>query len=117
MGLTYVDARVTGPTGESRDLRLKVDSGASYFLIPEEIWKDLKLEPKEMLEFVLVDGTFIERAASECKICLNGTERHTPVILGQEGDEPLLGVITLENLGLVLDPFRRTLQKLKLRLG
>ena len=32
------------------------------------------------------------------------------MILGEAGDEPLLGVITLENLGLVLDPFKRTLQ-------
>jgi hypothetical protein len=39
------------------------------------------------------------------------------VILGEPGDEPLLGVITLEVLGLVLDPFKRTLQAMHLRLG
>ena len=37
--------------------------------------------------------------------------------LGEPGDEPLLGVITLENLGLVLDPFKRELRPMKLRLG
>jgi hypothetical protein len=35
------------------------------------------------------------------------------VILGEPGDEPLLGVITLEELGLVLNPFNRTLQPMK----
>ena len=117
MGLTYVDATVTGPTGWSRTLDLLVDSGASYSLLPSDVWNELELKPDETLDFILADGTKIERRASECKIRLNGKERHTPVILGEVGDEPLLGVITLENLGLVLDPFKRTLQAMKLRLG
>ena len=29
MGLTYVDATVTGPSGKSRDFELLVDSGAA----------------------------------------------------------------------------------------
>ena len=44
-------------------------------------------------------------------------EAHTPVILGEEGDEPLLGVVTLEILGLVLNPFNRTLQPMKMYLA
>jgi clan AA aspartic protease len=117
MGLTYIDATVTGPTDQSRSVKLLVDSGVGYSLLPKDVWQALELESQERLEFVLADGTLIERDASECKIRLNGKERHTPVILGEEGDEPLLGVITLENLGLVLDPFKRTLQQMKLRLG
>ena len=95
MGLTYVDATVTGPTGKSRTLDLLVDSGASYSLLPTDVWRELELKPDETLDFILADGTKIERRASECKIRLNGKERHTPVILGEVGDEPLLGVITL----------------------
>ncbi len=117
MGLTYVDATVTGPTDKSRELQLLVDSGASYSLLPEEVWQDLEIKPLEKLDFILADGTKIQRRASECKIRLNGKERHTPVILGEAGDEPLLGVITLENLGLVLDPFKRELRPMRLRLG
>lgn len=117
MVLTFVKAEVTGPSGESATINLLVDSGASYSLLPEDTWRRLKLEPQETLEFVLADGTVIEREASECQVRLNGKQRHTPVILGQADDEPLLGAITLENLGLVLDPFKRTLQPMKLRLG
>ena len=117
MGLTYVDATVTGPTDKSRQIQLLVDSGASYSLLPEEVWQALEIKPLEKLDFILADGTRIERRASECKIRLNGKERHTPIILGEPGDEPLLGVITLENLGLILNPFQRTLQAMKLRLG
>lgn len=117
MGLPYVEATVTGPTGQSRQLKLMVDSGAAYSLIPQKVWKQLKLKPQETLTFTLADGTDIERDISECKIALNGVERHSPVILGKPGDEPLCGVMTLEILGLVLDPFKRTLQRMKLRLG
>ncbi len=117
MGLTYVDATVTGPTDKSRQIQLLVDSGASYSLLPEDVWNDLEIKPQEKLSFVLADGTKIERRASECKIRLNGKERHTPIILGEPGDEPLLGVITLENLGMVLDPFKRELRQMQLRLG
>jgi clan AA aspartic protease len=117
MGLTYVEATVTGPTGESRQLKLLVDSGAVYSLLPTKVWKALKLKPMETLSFTLADGTDIKRDVSECRIRLNGAERHTPVIMGKPGDEPLLGVITLEILGLVLDPFRRTLHPMRMRLG
>jgi len=37
----------------------------------------------------------------------------SPFILGEPGDEPLLGVVTLEILGLVLNPFNRTLQPMR----
>lgn len=117
MGLTFVEATVTGPQGSSRAVDLSVDSGASYSLLPEPVWQAIGSEPQETLEFILADGTKIARDASECRIRLNGKERPTPVLLGQADDEPLLGFITLENLGLVLDPFKRTLQSMTRRLG
>ena len=117
MGLTFIEGRVTGPTGKSQTVNFLVDSGAAYSLIPRKVWKQIGLKPKRAMSFTLADGTTIERDVSECHIALAGEEGHTPVILGQPGDEPLLGVVTLENLGLVLDPFKRTLQAMKMRLG
>lgn len=117
MGLTYVEATVTGPTGNSRSVELLVDSGAAYSLLPTKVWKALKLKPMEKQTFTLADGTHVDRRISECRIALNGVERHSPVILGEPDDEPLLGVLTLEVLGLVLDPFKRELRPMKLRLG
>ena len=43
-------------------------------------------------------------------------EGHTPVILGEPGDEALLGMVTLGILGLVLNPFKRTLQPMRMLL-
>lgn len=116
MGLTFIEGTVSN-NGKSKQVKFLVDSGAAYSLLPNKVWKQLKLKPKRTETFTLADGTTIERDVSECHIDLAGHEAHTPVILGEAGDEPLLGVVTLEILGLVLDPFRRTLQRMKLRLG
>ena len=117
MGLTFVEATVTGEKEVQRHVRFLVDSGASYSLLPEEVWKDLNLKPKRKVTFTLADGANIERYVSECLISLEGSEGHTPVILGESDDEPLLGVVTLENLGLMLDPFKRKLRAMHMRLS
>jgi len=117
MGLTYVEGIVTGPTAVSRTINFLVDSGAKYSLVPSDDWRAIGLTPRRRLTFVLADGTQIERDVSECYIRLPQGEGHTPVILGEAGDEALLGVVTLEILGLVLHPFNRTLQPARLLLA
>ena len=116
MGLTYIDGVVTGPAG-ARSVRFLVDSGAKYSLLPERDWQAIGLVPRRRLTFVLADGTTIERDVSECHIALPQGDGHTPVILGEPGDEALLGVVTLEILGLVLHPFNRTLQPARMLLA
>ncbi|UCG41761.1 MAG: aspartyl protease family protein [candidate division WOR-3 bacterium] len=113
MGVTYIEGTVTGPTGKSVTTRFLVDSGATYALLPKPDWEQIGLKPKRTVAFVLADGTTIERQVSEGHIALPQGEAHTPVILGETGDEPLLGVVTLEILGLVLNPFDRTLQPMR----
>ena len=110
MGVTYVPVAVEGPTGRRANVRMLVDSGAAYSLLPSRIWKRLGLRSKRKELFELADGRTVERSVSECRVRLGEKDGHTPVILGEPGDEePLLGVITLENLGLILDPFSRRL--------
>ena len=117
MGLTFIEGTVTGPTGVQRQVSFLVDSGASYSLLPEDVWRDLQLQPKREVSFTLADGTSVSRQVSECHIAVAGEDGHTPVVLGEPGDEDaLLGVVTLENLGLVLDPFQRTLRAMQFRL-
>ena len=108
MGITYVDAEATGPNGRRASVRLMVDSGATYTLLPENVWQALELVSKRTVDFILADGTIMVRRVSECHVSLPQGEGHTPVILGEPGDEGLLGVVTLEELGLVLNPFNRT---------
>ena len=115
MGITYIEGTVTGPAG-SQSLKFLVDSGATYTLLPYEVWQAIGLESKRSLSFVLADGSHIERQISECHIALSLGEGHSPVILGEPGDDALLGVVTLENLGLVFNPFNRTLHPMRMLL-
>lgn len=117
MGVTYIEGFLTGPTGKQATVSFLVDSGASYTLVPAEQCRLLELQPKRTLAFTLADGTTVERRVSECHIALPQGEGHTPVILGEPGDEALLGVITLEELGLVLNPFTRQLQPMRMMLA
>jgi clan AA aspartic protease len=117
MGLVYVEMNVSAPGKTARAVRFLVDSGAAYSLLPHEVWKDLKLKPKRTLEFTLADGTTITRRVSECRFEFRGIDATSPVILGEERDEALLGVVTLENLGLVLHPFERTLSPMRMMLA
>ena len=115
--MTFIDGEVSGPNGRSASVHFLVDSGAQYTLLALDDWKAIGLTPKRSELFSLADGTRVERRVSECRISLPQGEAHTPVILGEEGDQPLLGVVTLAILGLVLNPFTRQLQPLRMLLA
>ena len=114
MGVTYVEATVTGPSGASRTVDLLVDSGATYSVLPTDVWQALGLEPKRSVDFTLADGTRISRSVSEARFAVQGEQAHSPVVLGEPGDAAILGMVTLETLGLVLNPFDRTLRPMRL---
>lgn len=116
VGITFIDGTVSGPTGAQEQVRFLVDSGAVYSLLPHEVWKRLGLQPRRREAFHLADGTRIERDVSECRIALPHGEGHTPVVLGEPGDAALLGMVTLEELGVTFNPFDRTLQPMRARL-
>ncbi|MBZ5516515.1 MAG: aspartyl protease family protein [Acidobacteriia bacterium] len=117
MGVVFVEGTVTGPTGQQASLQFLVDSGATYTLLPHDTWRAIGLTPKRSVRCTLADGTVIERQVSECRIALPQGDGHTPVILGEPKDEALLGTVTLEILGLVLNPFTRTLQPMRMLLA
>ena len=116
MGVTYVEGQVKGPSGKQENVKFLVDSGATYSLLPKVAWEAIELKPNRKLSFTLADGTSVERSVSEAFVVFPQGEAHTPVILGEEGDEALLGVVTLEILGLVFNPFNRTLHPMNMLL-
>jgi len=116
VGVIYIKGTVSGPRRKKATVKFLVDSGAQYTLLPHDAWKAIGLAPKRTMSFALADGTTVDRDISECHISLPQGEGHTPVILGEPGDEALLGVVTLEILGLVLNPFKRTLQPMRMLL-
>ena len=119
MGLTYVEGTVRGHGRRQRKRRVRflVDSGAVYSVLRYNDWRALGLKPERELEFVLADGTTLTRGVSECIFELEGRRATSPVVLGETEDEALLGAVTLETLGLMLNPLTRTLQPMRMVLA
>jgi len=113
MGITYIHGHVKGARGKPVKVRFLVDSGATYSVLPQAAWQAIGLKPQRTMTFTLADGTTVDREVSEAHLTLPQGRAHTPVILGQENDRALLGVVTLEILGLVFNPFDRTLQPMR----
>ena len=96
------------------EVNFLVDSGAVYSLVPGEILDDLGIAPYKTVDFSLADGTKISRKVGDAYFEYNNEGGAAPVIYGEDGDSPLLGATTLESLGLVLNPFTRTLHPMRM---
>jgi predicted aspartyl protease len=94
-----------------------VDSGAVYSVLPERIWKSLGLKAKRRVEFDMADGTAIERGVSQAEFVLKGLDAVSPVVLGGPRDAALLGAVTLEALGMMLNPLTRDLVPMRMILA
>ncbi|MCK4312991.1 MAG: aspartyl protease family protein [Candidatus Cloacimonetes bacterium] len=116
MGLTTITA-IVGKGKNSIEVDFLVDSGATYSLLTENVWRELGLKPMRTMKFSLADGTIIKRQISETRFEYQGLYGTTPVILGEDKDKALLGVFTLEGLGLMLNPFTRELIPMKMMLA
>jgi len=119
MGVSYVDAKVARPDGrgDAARVRLLVDTGAIYSLLPEGVWRKLRLKPLRTIDFVLVDGTPVMRKGSEARFDIRREHATSPVVLGEPGDAPLLGAVTLETLSLMVSPVSRKILPMRMMLA
>ena len=110
--------RVSSPVEDSpfEELDFLVDTGARLSVVPREVLEGLGLRPHSHMTFTLADGSHIERDVGNAGFEFEGRKGASPVIFGEEGDATVLGVTTLEGLGLYVDPVRRQLKELPLLL-
>ena len=115
MELTFIDGQAQGPDDREESVNFLVDSGAGNSLLPYAVWPPLGLEPTREEKLILADGAGATRNVSRRYIVLPQGEEYSPVVLGeQRADQALPGAVTMENLGLVLNPFSRTLHPMRL---
>ena len=96
------------------DVELIVDSGEHFAVVPREILKELGIRPRRKRSFVLANGEKFERKMCNAEFEYKGEPGAAPVVFGEKGDFPLLGVTTLEALGLLFDPLHQGLKPLPL---
>lgn len=119
IGLTVLDVEVGNPArpGVRRTVEFLVDSGAVYSVVPAPVLKALGIKPLSKQEFRLADGSKIVRRKGIALFKYGDLVGGADVIFGEAGDSRLLGALTLEALGLALDPLKRQLKPLPMVLG
>ena len=111
MGFIYADVVLRGPGGERR-LRMLVDTGATLTWIPEAIARDLGARKLGPVSIRVADNRVIERLHGELEVEIMGRKATRLIVFAQAGEEPLVGVDTLEGLLLEADPVERRLKPL-----
>lgn len=111
MAVTYLDVEVANPTAPERTERIEflVDSGATASLVSSSVLERLGLRPLSEQTFFLANGDRIVRKKGYAMFKYAEKVGVSDVIFGEPGDATLLGALTLESLGLILDPIRREL--------
>lgn len=111
MGTFREQIQIANPKHPKQTIFLEaiVDTGATYTWVPEEILKRLDIKPIDIRPLKIASGKVIQRKLGLALITIRNKTMPTPVLFGDKGSEPLLGAITLEELGLSVDPLHRTL--------
>jgi clan AA aspartic protease len=119
MGLTHIRVTIANPARPRKSVELEflVDSGAAYSVVPANVLRKLGIKPRTKRKFILADGSSVERKMGQALYRLNGEEGAAPVIFGERGDSTLLGIVSLEALGMILDPLKRELRPLPMILA
>ena len=119
MGLTVLEMEVANPATPEKTEKVEflIDSGAVYSVVPTPILERLGIRPLSQQQFRLADGSKIVRKKGVAVFKHGELVGGADVIFGEEGDSNLLGALTLEALGLSLDPLRRELKPLPMILA
>lgn len=118
MGIINTNLKVINPSQPSKyfEGEFLVDTGAQYTVIPLDIWKKIGLKPQRKQKFILADGKIVERQIGGAYIEYEGVRATSPIVLGEKNDSFIMGVVTLESLGLSINPFTRKIYSAKLML-
>jgi clan AA aspartic protease len=106
MGHVRVAIEITNPAKPDKSAMVPdalVDTGATRTLIPRHIADELDLEIRGSTEVQTAEG--IQRVdRSFARLTLSGRESNGTILISDTYPGVLIGVITLEDLGLAVDP-------------
>jgi len=114
MGVTHVTAAVSNLAGDGKPFEADflVDTAAIDCLAPGERLVEAGIEPEGKAVYEPANGQPVEYEYGFARVSLMGQQTVAQVIFGPPGVEPILGVVTLDNLGITVDPVSKTLKRL-----
>jgi len=119
MGLTVLELAVGNPANPQKTLPVEflIDSGIIRSVVPAATLEEMGIEPLVEETFRLADGSKIVRKKGIALFQYGDRVGGADMVFGEEDDSTLLGALTLEALGLALDPLKRELKPLPMILG
>ena len=118
MGYVRVKGVVSNLVDRSKCTQVEfiVDTGAMWTVIPAVVLRELDIQPRREARFKLANGQVSNFPVGDAYIEVEGITCATTVIFGSEDAPALLGVTTLEQLGLEVDPVSGKLKPMELML-
>ncbi len=105
MGTITVTVEVGDRQGSQfEELDITVDTGSTYTAVPRATLERLGVPVGRSLPSETADGRIVPVDVGETTIRLEGLQFYTPVIFAEENEPSLLGVVTLEQAALAIDP-------------
>ena len=101
---------------KSAEVEFIVDTGAMWTVVPRPIFEKLDIKPTGEAKFKLANGQVSAFPIGDAYIEVEGIPRATTIIFGNEDAPALLGVTTLEQLSLEVDPVTGKLKPMELML-
>ena len=105
MGTVYVTIEVGDPQGQDfEEIEVVVDTGSTYTAVPRTMLQRLGVPVERSMPSQTADGRIVPVDVAQTPIRLEGLTFYTPVIFAEEGEPSLLGVVSLEEAALAVDP-------------
>jgi clan AA aspartic protease len=114
MGLTHVTTTVQNLTksGEPYEAEFLVDTGAIDCLVPADELKNAGVNIEGNDTYELANGELVEYPFGFGRVSFMGDETVTRIIFGTPDCEPLIGGVTLESMGIGVDPVSKTIKRM-----
>ena len=105
MGTLKVTIAVSDSQGRQfEELDVTVDTGSTYTTVPRAMLNMMGDPGRKVTPSETADGSIVPVDVGEATIRLQGLQFHTPVIFAEENEPSLLGVVSLEQAALGVDP-------------
>jgi len=112
LGETYLLVKVRAIAGTKyEEVRLLVDTGATYSWISREILERLGVKPVRKMRFKTIKGDITEREVGHVLVECDNEEAPTTVVFAENRDGSVFGLHGLESLGLEVDPITQQVRK------